>query len=295
MSSKSRFLIGIFGLIVLIVIVRANYPSPPEPEPEVPTIEFAEKASEESKDAEATLERAIEIARASLATLDANLVDYRGRILKQERVDGELQPENEMQFKIRTANDGKDPRSMAVYLKFLRPDEAEGREVIWVADKNDGQILGHEGGWKGLLTLKLDPLGKIAMWGNRYPVTEIGFQKLIEQLLVRGQQIQESGGAVVEMIDGYQVGDRSCLLIRVKPHRMQMGKLPDGTVFEFSLAEIALDQERSIPLYYAAYGIPESTGGTPPLLESYQYLDVEINVGLEEKDFDPENPEYQFP
>ena len=34
---------------------------------------------------------------------------------------------------------------------------------------------------------------------------------------------------------------------------------------------------------------PETPGGEPPLEEEYTYLDVELNVGLKDSDFDPDN------
>ncbi|MGN6136394.1 MAG: DUF1571 domain-containing protein, partial [Aureliella sp.] len=35
-------------------------------------------------------------------------------------------------------------------------------------------------------------------------------------------------------------------------------------------------------------------GDPPPLEEEYTYLDVQLNVGLKDIDFDPENPAYNF-
>ena len=38
-----------------------------------------------------------------------------------------------------------------------------------------------------------------------------------------------------------------------------------------------------------------AVSGPAPLLESYTYYDVKLNVGLTEDDFDPANPEYRYP
>ncbi len=35
-------------------------------------------------------------------------------------------------------------------------------------------------------------------------------------------------------------------------------------------------------------------GGQPQLLEEYTYLNVKLNVGLTDADFDDKNPEYNF-
>jgi outer membrane lipoprotein-sorting protein len=55
-----------------------------------------------------------------------------------------------------------------------------------------------------------------------------------------------------------------------------------------------LDTERLIPLRYAAYLWPEKDG-EPVLEEEYTYLNVQLNVGLTDADFDPENENYHFP
>jgi hypothetical protein len=48
-------------------------------------------------------------------------------------------------------------------------------------------------------------------------------------------------------------------------------------------------------LMFRSFGWPEKEGDEIPLLESYTYHDVEINVGLTDEDFDPDNPKYNFP
>lgn len=246
----------------------------------------------------ATLEDALEIAREGLARMEAELVDYRGRLVKRELVGSRLSPETEIHFKIRTRRSGDvkgvSPQSMAVYLAFKSPESMNGREVIWVEDRNDGKLVAHDTGLAALIKISLDPKGFLAMQGNRYPLTEIGFKNLVRQLLVRSEWVKEEGGADVTFVDSFEVGDRDCLLIQVRP-KSTNGLVKPNTKLDFSLAEIAIDKERQIPLRYVAYGIAAEGQDSPPLLEEYTYYDVELNVGLTEQDFDVENPEYSFP
>jgi hypothetical protein len=245
-----------------------------------------------------TLDDALQIARDGMARMENELVDYRGRMVKRERVGRTLTPESELQFKIRTRRGGEiagvKPQSMAVYLRFLRPDSMTGREVIWVEDRNDGKLIAHDSGLAALIKVTLDPKGFWAMQGNRYPLTEIGFKNLVGQLLERSEMVRAEGGAEVTFVDSFLVGDRDCLLIQVRPYATN-GKVDPNTKLDFSLAEIAIDKQRQIPLRYVAYGIPEAEGESPPLLEEYTYLDVELNVGLTDNDFDPDNEAYEFP
>jgi hypothetical protein len=46
---------------------------------------------------------------------------------------------------------------------------------------------------------------------------------------------------------------------------------------------------------YAAYHWPQTQDDKiGPVIEEYTYLDLKINVGLTDADFDPENPNYNF-
>ena len=65
--------------------------------------------------------------------------------------------------------------------------------------------------------------------------------------------------------------------------------------FDFHIAHIFIDDELDIPIRYAAYSWPATAGGEPILEEEYTYLDVKVNVGLTELDFDADNPAYEFP
>jgi len=60
------------------------------------------------------------------------------------------------------------------------------------------------------------------------------------------------------------------------------------------LAQIFIDLDLLLPLKYASFGWPKSEGGALELLEEYTYMDLKLNVGLGEKDFDTKNPAYRF-
>jgi hypothetical protein len=188
----------------------------------------------------------------------------------------------------RKSKDGKLETPFGVYMRFLKPAAVKGREVIWVENQNDGKLVAHEGGLLGLLTLKLKPDGPIAMTGQRYPITKIGLQILAEELIERGESQRKYGECEVRFARNAKVGQRSCTLIQVShPHRREH--------FDFYRARIFIDDELNIPIRYAAWSWPKQPGGEPELLEEYSYLDLKINVGLKDSDFDHENPKYSYP
>jgi hypothetical protein len=64
--------------------------------------------------------------------------------------------------------------------------------------------------------------------------------------------------------------------------------------FLFNVARIYLDDELQIPIRYEAYDWPEQQGADPVLLEEYTYLNLKLNQGFTDADFDVHNPNYGF-
>jgi hypothetical protein len=195
-----------------------------------------------------------------------------------------------MFFKIRPRLPAK--QAMAVYLKFERPTALAGRQVLWAEDQRDGKLLVREAGLAGLVPIPpLDPTGYLAMRGNLYPISDIGLHNLVTQLIARAKAIESAGGAEVVVLANHMVANRDCQLIQVRPRpNNQQGT---GTP-PFTLAEIAIDNELQVPIRYSAYDAADDASTELLLLEEYTYLDVELNVGLQPDDFNPQNPAYGF-
>lgn len=51
-------------------------------------------------------------------------------------------------------------------------------------------------------------------------------------------------------------------------------------------ALIYFDDELKVPIWYESYDFPVKEGGKPALLEEYTYLNVKMNNGFTDKDFD---------
>ncbi|MEO8268656.1 MAG: DUF1571 domain-containing protein [Aureliella sp.] len=234
-----------------------------------------------------TMAELIELAQDMLAHMRANIRDYRGTMVKHERIGGKLGEETRMEFKIRNPI-GSPAAGLAAYLKFSEPRSARGREVIWVAGRNESKLTVHEGGFLNLLRVQLAPDSSLAMLGNKYGITDIGMLRLAEKLIEKIDRGVDLSQCQIETHEQQMVGDRPCRLIQVT----QPKSLPGA---DFYIAQVFLDTERQIPLRYAAFLWPEHAGDPPPLEEEYTYLDVELNVGLSENDFDPDNPAYNYP
>jgi hypothetical protein len=228
------------------------------------------------------LQPALDLAQQGLAKINANIRDYSCTVVKRERIDGKLGEHEYMFAKIRQ-------QPFSVYLYFLGPDSVKGQEVIYVAGQNDGNMLAHAGsGVRAMVgTVSLKPQSMLAMQGNRYPVTEIGVENLAKRLVEVAEHDKQFGECDVNFYPNAKVNGRVCTCVQV------VHPVPRRN-FRFHLARVFIDDELTIPIRYEAYDWPQEAGGQPVLLEEYTYMNVKINNGFTDADFDPKNTAYKF-
>jgi outer membrane lipoprotein-sorting protein len=210
------------------------------------------------------------------------LQDYSATLVKRERVGSKVGEYDYMFVKVRQ-------KPFSVYIYFLSPQDLKGQEVIYVQGQNNGNLLAHTVGIKDKLvgTVPLKPDGVMAMRGNRYPLTEIGILNLIRRLVEVGEQDVKYGECNVKFYKGAKINNRVCTCIEVvhpTPRRN----------FLFHLARIFVDDELNIPIRYESYDWPKEASGTPELIEEYTYLNLKLNNGFTDADFDIKNPNYKF-
>ncbi len=227
------------------------------------------------------LDPALKMAEDGLAASRAKVFDYTCKIVKRERINGKVGNVETMEAKIRNHKDVNGRVTpFSVYLNFKAPKSIKGRQVLYTAGANNGKLLAKEGGNLRLLpAVWLRPEGPIAMRGQLYPLTEIGIENLMAKLIERGTKEKKIGGCEVTIRGGYKVNKRLCTLIELK-------RPTKGPKFDFHLAQIFVDEQLQMPIRYAAYDWPHAPGAKPEVMEEYTYLDVELNKGLNNKDFD---------
>ena len=81
--------------------------------------------------------------------------------------------------------------------------------------------------------------------------------------------------------------DRVCTVLQVT----QPTKQPN---LEFYQASVFIDDQLNVPIRYIAYDWPANADAPLDVLEEYNYLNLKVNVGLKDEDFDPRNPAYKF-
>lgn len=232
------------------------------------------------------------IAQRGLDNLRASLRDYSATLERQERVDDQLLPVETISLKIRQAmsaeQNGGQAVARGIYTRHEAPVSLKGQEAIYVEGANDGNLVAHTTGMLNLKRFYLPPSGFLAMRGSRYPMTEAGFEVLIQRMLERGQRDREFGPCEVRVDRNATVNNRACTMFEIV-HPKQEGP------YDFHIARIAIDDELNLPIHYESYTWPTTADGKPELLERYTYTAIEINPGLPEETFSPDNPAYQYP
>jgi hypothetical protein len=224
---------------------------------------------------------ALRVAEEGVKFIDANVRDYSAIMYKQERIDGELHEQEVAFVKVRH-------QPFSVHMFFLSPNK--GRECAYVAGPNGekGELHARDSGFrKKLGVFKLDPEGRLAMAGQKYPITKLGIRNLTTELITVASSDINYGECEVRTVQttiGTATDQRPVTMIEVvhpTPRRN----------FRFHKAQIFIDNELRVPIRYASYLWPQNPGEEPPLEEAYTYLNLKLNNGFTDADFNPENPE----
>ncbi len=294
--NRRTFCASTAGLLAAGSYALAQQPQPPSKQLVEPLYREAKaKVDHNAKAPEHPLDRALIRAYDGLRNIRKNVRDYSATMVKRERIGDTVQEPEYMFAKIRNEKRANDRvvTPFGVYLYFLKPTSIKGREVLFVRGQNNGKMIAHENprSFKGKFgSIWLRPDGIMAMQGNRYPITEIGLETLVLRLIEKGTRDKKNGLAsecIVEFRDNAKINSRRCTLIQVKhPYPRDY--------YDFHIAQIFIDDELNVPLRYAAYSWPTRANGDPELIEAYTYLNLKLNVGLTDRDFDHQNSDYNF-
>lgn len=222
-------------------------------------------------------------ARQESAGIGRNIADYSATLVSRERSDGKLGDYESVFLKIRH-------RPFSVYAYVVSPEDRKGDEAIYVEGRNDGKLLGHTTGITGRMlgTVSLDPGGPIAMQGQNHPITDIGILNLSQRLVRIAENDIRYSESQVRFVQGVKVNDRAgtCIeWIHPTPRRN----------FRFHILRVFVDDQLKLPIRSEKYDWPKQAGAAPELIEEYTYLNLKLNNGFTDADFDARNPRYAFP
>lgn len=203
----------------------------------------------------------------------AGVRDYTALIVKRQRIEGNLRKPETIFMKF------KKPHS--IYLKWVK-DPGKGKEVIYVDGKNDNKLVAHPGGFLSKIspTLHLDPTHPLAMGENVKPITQAGMGFAIQSLLKACRSAAAAGELVLACKGIIPFEGRKVFVVE--------RRLPAEDKQKRARAVVYIDAEHNLPVYFASYDKGDQ------LLEEYKCRNLQLNVGLTDRDFDAGNPEYDF-
>jgi len=199
--------------------------------------------------------------------------DYTALFHKQQRVEGTLYDEEEIQLKFK--------KPFMVYMKWVGAVNS-GREALYIQGQQEGRILVHLGGTINYFapSFLIHPTGVLAMRKNLRPISESGIENTIKLLVGVCEKAEKNGDMEVHYLGTGKIEERSTQ----KFERV----LPQGKGYPAHRTLVDVDSETGYPLSVISYG------WNGELLEKYLYRDLRTNAGLTEKDFDRGNPDYGF-
>ncbi|TWU25931.1 DUF1571 domain-containing protein [Bythopirellula polymerisocia] len=221
---------------------------------------------------------AMRVAQEGLVRIDTTIADYSAMLIKEERIDGVLSPKEVAFIKVRH-------QPFSVYMFFLQPHK--GRECLYNSGPNNtkGLLNARDCGFKKRLgVFELDPDGRLAMNGQKYPIYKLGVRNLVTELIDVANNDTQFGECEVQTKQSVINGRAATLIEVVHPVPRQN--------FRFYKAELFIDNELKLPIRYASYMWPQQPGQEPPLEEAYTYVNIKLNNGYTDADFDKENVEY---
>ena len=207
--------------------------------------------------------------------------DYTCLFYRQEWVDGHLREKETIRVKFR-----KTPLSL--YMKWIA-EPHQGRETLFVAGKNQDRIKVHQGGLLGGININLNPLGHMARNSCRHTVYEAGIGYTIG-LLRDGLQLAKVGknGVFTDL------GRKTYEGLNVRCYRAVFPGSevkPDNTYcavkgkYHAADTTVCIDDRNHLPV------VVENRNASGQLIEYYVNKDLQLNTGLTDMDFSPDNPE----
>ena len=203
---------------------------------------------------------------------------YECTFTKKEVVDDDLISQK-MKLKIR-----HDPFS--VYMLFQEP--REGREVIFVTGQNDNKLLVHETGLAALIgTLSLSPEDSRVKAENRYPITKAGMANMVQGVIEQWEAETKYGECDVKYFSDAKVEDYTCRVIE-SSHPQPRKQFP------FQMTRLWIDEKTQLAVRVQQFGFPKKKDAKPPVIEDYLFTDVQPDLRFTDRDFDTDNPAYNF-
>jgi hypothetical protein len=204
----------------------------------------------------------------------AGVRDYTCLFIKRERLGDQLQPDHLIAMKVRH-------QPFSVYLRWLGPKSVEGQEACYVAGRHNGMMRVHATGFKSIAGfVTIDPRDPRVAQNSRHTITEAGIGNLIMRLSQQWELERRLNQTQVRMGD-YVYNHLLCRRVEVTHAGNAGGQMTSCRCVVY------FDKASHLPIRVERYDWPRRGGAADgELLESYSYVNLRLNPGLPDADFD---------
>ena len=200
------------------------------------------------------------------------IADYTCTLVKKERINGDLTPENVIVMSVRN-------EPFSVDLRWLQPRAMSGQEACYVEGRNDGKMRARSSGLLGVVGfISMDPADPRCQKTSRHAITEAGVGNLIQRLAGRWE-VERKLNLTQVRIGEYEYNKRRCVRVEtIHPTNPDNQFLCYRTVVYF-------DKENHLPIRVEGYDWPHGDDDPGALVELASYANLRLNVGLGDETF----------
>lgn len=200
--------------------------------------------------------------------------DYSGVLVKEEKINGQLLPEQYIEFKIR-------PEPFSVALKWNAPKALQGQEAMYVMGRNENRLKAKSAGFAAIAGfISLDLRDPRITSQNRHTITETGIGYLIDSTMKNLENDRRFPANVVQV----KFADYA---FQGKPHLcMETTHSVNNGQFPYYRTLVFFDKDLRMPVRFEGYDWPVQ-GGNPKgeKLEVYSYINLKFNTGVTDATF----------
>lgn len=205
--------------------------------------------------------------------------EYECRLWRRERLDGELRKPTSIRLKMRHR-----PRCMhASFLVLAGLKAHDHPQLLFAEGRQESRITLDSGNcFRSIRRIRPSewrPAGD--------PPTQWDIQNVTKRFLSKLQDNKDIPGWKSRTIKSTTINKRSCTLLEIV-HPSREDEIKHHVV------RIYVDDEVQIPVRLAAWKRPSQDGAKPELAEEHTYVDINLEPGFQDSDFDERNPNYSF-
>lgn len=200
--------------------------------------------------------------------------DYVTVIHQQLRYDDELTPPVRLLFKFK--------KPFSVYLRWLE-GAGQGREAIYVKGANDGKMWVHNGSFPDI-TLCMAPDTCQALSHSLHPITEAGVGFITDMI---ARDVARAKSRPLDKVNCWDHGHRD--VFGEPSHCLELVSPPRKNAGYYGHRAYICQSQRTGLLNKITVWDHRNL-----IVEDYGFERIQVDVGLQARDFDPQNPEYKF-